>query len=109
MKNRWFTKEMLKKHLLFFSISLIYIVFLQVTKIYSPTLLLGFPVPTTGVTRAWLSFFRGDLNLAFEYNRMFLLAPFLGYYVYKSMLFNEKRDVRIVLVLTVIFFINFII
>ncbi|CAM3723827.1 DUF2752 domain-containing protein [Erysipelothrix urinaevulpis] len=53
----------------------LYIVLLQVFKIYSPiTYFFGVPTPTTGITRAWLMFFRGDLLGALNKHPLFPLA-----------------------------------
>jgi hypothetical protein len=35
----------------------------------------GIPCPCCGVTRAWLAFFRGDINLAFRYHALFPIIP----------------------------------
>lgn len=39
---------------------------------------IGFPCPGCGMTRAWISFFKGDFIKAFKYNPLFLLVLFIA-------------------------------
>jgi len=41
--------------------------------------LCGITCPTCGVTRAWISFISGNIDLAFRYNLFFLFIPFIVY------------------------------
>ena len=38
---------------------------------------IDFPCPCCGLTRAWLTFFSGDILLAFQYNPCFINFPFM--------------------------------
>lgn len=38
---------------------------------------IDFPCPGCGLTRAWLSFFSGDIMMAFRYNPCFITFPFM--------------------------------
>lgn len=45
----------------------------------------GLPCPGCGMTRAFLSFFRGDIGQAFYYHPLFWLVPMIfGVYVFKD-------------------------
>ena len=45
----------------------------------------SFSCPGCGLTRAWLSFFLGDIRQAFQYNPFFLPAPlFIVLYVFRD-------------------------
>ncbi len=49
------------------------------------------PCPCCGVTRAWLSFFRGDIQTAFAYHALFPLLPlFLWLCLHRDARFLQK-------------------
>lgn len=86
---------------------IVYATLLQVTKIYSPVwYLTGWPMPTTGVTRAWIQFLQGNVQEAFAYNRVFLCAPILALSIYRYILLKQNRDLYIGIVFALIFLIN---
>ncbi len=53
--------------------------------------------PTCGITRAYISLFRGDIAAAFEYNFMFPAVPVLGAYLLFGDRMLKKRLWRAVL------------
>lgn len=63
-------------------------------------------MPTTGVTRAWIQVLQGNWMQAFEYNRVFLLAPVLAISTYRYLLFEEKKDLTLAIVVALVFLIN---
>ena len=53
--------------------------------------ILHIPCPCCGVTRAWLSFFRGDIQTAFAYHALFPLLPlFLWLCLHRDARFLQK-------------------
>ena len=64
-----------RKHCMIGTLLLLYVCLLPVLKIYSPiTYLFGIPTPTTGTTRAWIEFVKGDFSSAMEKHPLFLFA-----------------------------------
>lgn len=104
-RHHLLNKKYTKTHIKVCVFVSLYIIFLQVTKIYSPLLLIGIKGPTTGITRAWRYLLQGQIHLAFQMHRLFIVAPFLAYYLYKYMLLREKRDFVVALSLSLLFFI----
>lgn len=102
-----FQMKYLKLHLLVGLGLLTYMIILQVTEIYSPIwYLTGLSMPTTGVTRAWIQMLQGNVGAAFEYNAVFLAAPFLAITAYRYLIFNKKKDLNLALGFALIFAIN---
>ncbi len=72
------SKQLLKKALLQFSVF-----FLGVAAVYFTGIncifkkIFGITCPGCGMTRAYLSFFKGDIKSAFEFNPMFWSVPIL--------------------------------
>lgn len=88
-------KSFIKRHKLEITISIVlvlYVIILQVTKVYSPiTYFLGIEVPTTGTTRAWLQLIQGRIREAFQFNALFLLAPAIAFAYYQLAFKNNKH------------------
>lgn len=102
-----FQKQYIKLHLMVGSALLAYMIILQVTGIYSPIwYLTGLSTPTTGVTRAWIQMLQGNVVAAFEYNAVFLVAPFLAISTYRYFIFKKKKDLNLALGFALIFAIN---
>ena len=77
MSNHNKNKRILKT-ILVVGVLFIYVIFLQKSQIYSPiTYLTKVSMPTTGMTRAWISFIKLDIKTAFQYHGLFLLGPIL--------------------------------
>lgn len=83
-------KRILKK-VMIISVLFLYVILLQVTKVYSPiAFLTNIPMPTTGMTRAWLSVLSLDFRQAFNYHGLFILGPLLAAYIF--LYFKEDKD-----------------
>ncbi len=94
------------KAIIIFLIIIAYVVFLQTLKIYSPiTYITNIKTPTTGMTRAWLSLLNLEIKLAFQYNAMFLMAPFLALTTLLYLMKNDKRYLKVAIFLAIILFI----
>lgn len=58
--------------------------------------LFGVPCPGCGMTRAWLSVFRGQLTAAFAHHPLFRTVPLLyGYLLADGLLFRRVRVDRV--------------
>ena len=95
-----------QKTFLILGVLFVYVVLLQILKIYSPiTYLFGVLTPTTGMTRAWLSLLSLNFNQAFLYHKLFILGPFLLLfiilYLYKEKTIYIKLSILIAAVLFV--------
>ena len=66
--------------------------------------MIGIPCPTCGMTRAWLSFFRGDFGLSFFYHPLFWTIPILCAYVGYAWWKSKKESMWVI----GIFFLAFI-
>jgi len=65
----------------------------------------SFSCPGCGLTRAWLSFFHGNIRQAFQYNPFFLPAPiFIILYVFRDR--TLKRYARLLDVVLFVFAIS---
>lgn len=107
VRESLFQKRLLKTHLLSGLAFVIYAGGLQVTQIYSPIwYLTGWQMPTTGITRAWLQLLQGNVASAFEYHRLFLLAPVLAIAIYRYVLFEDRRDLILAIGCAIIFLVN---
>lgn len=105
-----FQRKHMKKNFGVILALLVYMIVLQVTKVYSLIwYLTGWTMPTTGVTRAWMQFLQGNFRAAFEYNAVFLFAPFLALFIYRYFIFKNKIDLRLSIIFALIFLVNNII
>ena len=104
------TKKRYINHVIYAGVFSLYVIFLQVTKIYSPiTYLFNIPTPTTGTTRALISFIQGDIQSAFHKHPLFWLAPFFGINMYLLLLDKKKKNLYISLICAIIYFITYLI
>lgn len=100
----------LLNHVIYISVFSFYVIFLQITEIYSPvTYLFGIPTPTTGTTRALISFLKGNLSDAFHKHPLFPLSPFFGISLYLLFFYKNKKFLYSSIVFAIIYFIVFII
>lgn len=103
MKNK---HKGILKNVVIFGVLFLYVIFLQKSKIYSPiAYLLKIPMPTTGMTRAWLSLLSGNINKAFNYNALFILAPFLSLSIILYLKTNKRKWLNYSLIMSVILFV----
>lgn len=63
---------------------------------------LGIPCPGCGLTRAYRSFLRGDINLALRYHPLFWTVPFLGLPLVNIRKYKHLSDV--IFVITIVLF-----
>ena len=60
---------------------------------------LKIPCPLCGTTRAWVSFFTGDIPTAFRYHALFPITPFWFFAaVHYSSIFKQSKPVGIFLI-----------
>ena len=99
-----------KKTIIIIFVLSLYVYLLQVSKIYSPlTYFFGIITPTTGTTRAWRYFIRGDITSAFRSNHLFFLSPVFVFLYYKLAFKNEKKYTKAIIYVSIVYFIYFLI
>lgn len=109
LKPSLFQRKLLKYHVAVGFGFVVYATLLQVTKVYSPLwYITGIPMPTTGVTRAWIQALQGNWSAAFAYNRMFLLAPVLAISIYRYLLFKKRNDFIIAVIVAGLFLLRYV-
>ena len=71
----------------------------------------GFPCPGCGMTRAWISFLKGDITNAFKYNPLYLLVLFIaiGYLIIYIKNIKLKRLNKIIFTILVVFLMVYVI
>lgn len=114
MKNsnfyKLFEEEPLVRHIVYGGLFFIYVLFLQISKVYSPiTYLFGIPTPTTGITRALIAAMKGNLSRAFFIHPLFLLSVPYGLSVYVYLFYKRPVHLRISLLFALIFLVVYVI
>lgn len=61
----------------------------------------GIPCPCCGITRAWISFFKGEFSAAFSYHPLFVpITGVLLIFVFADKIFKKQKTKNMVFILS---------